>query len=204
LTGDGELRTRSESELIAMLQRPGPTVAEQRSIIRQLEDRGSDHSVEVLRACAQTEPDKVATAALTALARIGTNRATDVLIENLSSQAGRRLFWAADLLGAVRARRAIPSLVRCLETRELHEGDRQIVILALARLPHTSAIPVLSRELLSRNRGTRKASAFALAQIDAPESGAALEAAASQLSWWRGQPVRRALRRRRRQTARHN
>jgi HEAT repeat protein len=94
------------------------------------------------------------------------------------------------------SRRAMPALRKCLESRghELHRGQKRVLIVALGGVPHVSTVPVLAKALSDRSYRMRSAAAWALAQIRAPESSAALEAAADELSWLHAFPARRGLR----------
>jgi HEAT repeat protein len=96
-------------------------------------------------------------------------------------------------LSALRSRTAIPALLNCLQKRDdLRVGQRRAVVLALGRVPHVSEVPALSAALRDTSYQIRKAAAWALAQIRAPESSAALETAAAELSWLRAIPARRS------------
>jgi len=103
---------------------------------------------------------------------------------------------AAVSLRRLRSRRAVPALIRCLETRdeELDDGQKRLLVLALGYMPRVSEVPVLSASLRDRSYRIRNVAAWALAQIRAPESSTALEAAIKELSWFRALPVRRGLR----------
>lgn len=163
-------------------------------------DTCSEASIEVLRDSLRSSDINLTVDAVYALARIGTDEAVDALIECLDMEPGPRFTLAAVSLRKLRSRRAVPAVIRCLETRgeEIREGQKRILILALGEVPHVSSIPVLSGALSDRSYRMRNAAAWALAQIRAPESSAALEAAAKELSWFRALPIRRGLRVRRR------
>jgi HEAT repeat protein len=132
-------------------------------------------------------------AAVFALQHVGTDEAVDALIECCTLCSGPPLSFAVGWLTRHDAHRAVPALVRCLEERRetLGQGDKQMIIAALAAAPHRSEIPVLTRSLHEPNRSTRNMAAHALARIRSPQSREALEAAANGP---RDRQVRRALR----------
>jgi HEAT repeat protein len=156
----------------------------------------SESSIETLSESLRSSDINLTVDAVKALARIGTDEAVDALIECLEMPQGPRLTMAADSLRKLRSRRAVPALIRCLEARdgELRDGQKRILILALGEMPHASEVPVLAAALKDRSYRMRNAAAWALAQIRAPESTAALEAAGEELSWLRALPIRRGLR----------
>jgi HEAT repeat protein len=195
-----EVDQRRESEIIDALRRDGTPLAQRRALVKELGRIGGDASIGVLRESLRSSDIELAARAVRALARIGTDEGVDALIECLDMATGTRFTLAAAALRKLRSRRAMPALIRCLETRgdKLHRGDRRILILALGEVPHVSEVPVLSAALRSPGYRTRNAAAWALAQIRAPESSAALEAAARELSWFGAVPIRRGLRLRRR------
>jgi len=174
-------------------------------LVRQIKalglERSNDElSVATLRDDLRSSNANVAVSAVLGLTRIGTDQAVEALIDCLEMKPGPALTMAASSLRKLRSRRAVPSLIRCLETRddELRDGQKRLLILALGEMPHVSEVPVLSAALRHRSYRMRSAAARALAQIRAPESSTALEAASNELSWFRALPVRRGLRVRRR------
>ena len=189
-----------EDEIIAALQADALSVKQRRRLLRELAQHRRRRSLEVLREHLASENDRIADAALWALHERATEGSVDAIIEALSMPPGPRFTLAVYVLGEARVRRAIPALVDCLERRgeALDEGDRRMVVLTFQRLPHRSEVPVLSRELRTGGPRLRKAAALSLMRIRAPESRAALETAADELSWLRGRSVRRALRQRQR------
>jgi HEAT repeat protein len=130
------------------------------------------------------------------LAHIGTDDAVAALIECLEVGRGPAFTLACVGLRKLRSREAVPAIICCLETRseELRAGQKRILILALGRMPQVSEVPVLAAALTDRRYRTRNAAAWALAQIRAPESRAALETVATEMSWFRALPIRRGLR----------
>jgi HEAT repeat protein len=129
------------------------------------------------------------------LAKIATDDAANAITDGLETSDPAAVFWAARFLAKLQAKTAVPALIRCLENRhaELDDEGVRSVIRALGLMPQRAAVPVLSAALRGRNRRTRKAAAWALVQIRAPESRAALESAAAELSWLSGRAIRRAL-----------
>jgi hypothetical protein len=187
-----------EERAIAVLRAGGLSVAEQHKQVRKLKRIGTAASVEVLRGPVRSERINLAGDAVWALRRIGTDDAVDALIECLDLKPGTRLTLAAAALRKLRNRAAVPAIVRCLATRAhvLNAGTRRILMLALGDMPHVSEVPVLADGLRDPRYRNRNAAAWALAQIRAPESAAALEAVAREYSWIRGIPIRRGLRER--------
>lgn len=192
----GSPRRMGEAELLGELADPDVTLQRSRALVRRLRRVGTNRSVPVLLECAGSSDINLSLGAVLALARIGSDEAVDALIECLGMEAGPRLTTAARSLSRQRSRRAMPALRDCLESRGevLRRGQRRILILALGGVPHVSAVPVLSEALSDRSHRMRNAAAWALAQIRAPESAAALEAAIAELSWLRAIPARRGLR----------
>jgi HEAT repeat protein len=185
----------SEDEAIAELERPEVSIVRRRALLTRLRYVGTAQSVPVLRQCLGSRAIEVATRAVRALEQVGTDDAVDGLIECLEMDTGPRFTFAVVALRRLGSRRAMPALLNCLETRdpELDAGNKHLVILAMGTTPHVSQVPVLSAALTARSYRTRNAAAWALAQIRAPESTAALEAAQRELSWIRARPVRRGL-----------
>jgi len=183
---EGDLSPQTRQELVADLERRRATWALSESLA----------SVDV----------RVRASALRALARIGTPEAIESISNSLEAGDTTTVGVAADLLWKANARESIPSLVKVLETRQdLGSGGRDMVIFALGRMPHRSAVPALSAALMDECPSTRRFAARALAGIRTPEAGAALDDAVSSLSWYEGRRTRRALRfwqRQNRQTAR--
>lgn len=176
-------------------------ISRRERLVRQIKTLGLDPSEDEL--CVATLRDdlcssnaNVAVGAVLGLERIGTDEATDALIDYLKMKPGPNLTMVVVSLKRLHAGRAVPSLVRCLERQdeELRHGQKRLLILALGEMPHVSAVPVLSASLRHRSYRVRNAAAWALAQIRAPESAAALAAASNELSWFRALPARRGLR----------
>lgn len=197
---DPSPRLMGEAELIAELEDSEVTLGRSRVLVRRLRRIGTDRCVAVLLDCARSPDTNLSVGAVLALSRVGGDDAVDALIECMCMETGPRLTMTAASLRQTRSRRAIPALVECLETRgdELRPGQKRIVILALGGVPHVSEVPVLAAALRDGRYRIRNAAAWALAQIRAPESTAALETATRELSWLRAIPARRGLRQRRR------
>jgi HEAT repeat protein len=185
-----------EAEIIAELKTESLSVERERALVKQLRRLGTEASLEVLRDSLHSADINVTLDAVHALARIGNDAAVDALAECLSMDATTRLTMAAVSLRQLRSRRAVPAVIHCLETRgeELRPGQRRILVLGLGGMPHISQVPVLSAALRDPRYRMRSAAAQALARIRAPESSAALEAAANEVSWLRARPIRRGLR----------
>jgi HEAT repeat protein len=188
--------SRGEQNLIEGLEASGLDVRKRRELLSELRKVATDRSVPILRANLHHADLQSRVRTVFALSHIDTDDAVDGLIECLDMEAGAPFTFAAKELGRLRARRAIPALIRTLEERfsTLDEGDKRVIAYALARMPHRSAVPVLATALHGPNRRTRRVAAMALAQIRAPESQAALEEAADSLSWPRNLQAKRALR----------
>lgn len=185
-----------EEEIVAALQTNNLSIKQRRALVSELRRVGSERSIDVLCDCLRSSDDQLSVRAVFALAHIDTEDAIDALIGSLSMDVTPRLIFAVDSLGKMGARSAIPALIQCLESRgdELRWGEKRVIILALTRMPHRSMVPVLSAALRERHRAVRKAAAWALTEIRAPESRAALEEAAESLSWPRNLQAKRALR----------
>jgi HEAT repeat protein len=185
-----------EEEIVAGLQTNKLSIKRRRALVSELQRVGSERSVDVLRQSLRSSDNQLSVRAVFALAHIGTEKATEALIESLSMDTTPRFTFAVDSLGKMGARNAIPALIHCLESRgdQLQWGDKRVIILALTRMPHRSMVPVLSSALRDQRRAVRKAAAWALTEIRAPESTAALEEAAGSLSWPRNLQAKRALR----------
>ncbi len=197
-TASDQLRYRREDEIIAALQTEDLGIKQRRKLVSELRTVSSARSLEVLRENLDSSDNQLAVRALLGLEHLATEGAIDAIIECLWMEPGPRFTFAVRALMRGRVRRAIPNLVECLERRsELDRGDRRIIVLAFAEMPHRSEVPVLERMLRERGRSLRYAAAAALTRIRAPESLAALETAADELSWLRGRTVRCALRVRR-------
>jgi HEAT repeat protein len=189
-----------EVEVLARLRQDDLSLGERTSLVKELRQVGSEASVEVLRENLRARDFNLGVDAVHALARIGSDAAIDALIECLAMEPTPRLTMAAVALRRLRPAQAVPAIIRCLQARggELRAGQKRILILALGEQPHISAIPALTASLRDPHYRTRNAAAWAVAQIRAPESAAALEAAARDLSWLRALPIRRGIHLRRR------
>jgi HEAT repeat protein len=187
---------QGEQNLIEALEADELDVRRRRALLSELRKVATDRSISILRANLRHADLRSRMGAVFALSQIDTDDAVDGLIECLDMEAGPPFTFAARELGRLRARRAIPALIRTLEERvsNLAEGDKRVIIYALAQMPHRSAVPVLSTALCGRNARTRRVAAMALAQIRAPESRGALEGAAKSLPWPRNLQAKRALR----------
>lgn len=185
-----------EKALIDALELPELDTRQRRKLLSGLRAVATERSVDVLRANLRCADMKCRVRAVLALSRIGTEAAVDALDVTLKEESGPPLTFAVKTIADLRAERSVPALIHLLDERrdELDEGDKIVVIDALAKMPHRTAVPVLSATLRDGRRKTRRAAAMALAQIRSAESGAALEEAAASMSRIQGASVRRALR----------
>jgi HEAT repeat protein len=199
-TAAEDQRSRHEAEIIAALQTDDLSIKQRRKLVSDLRTVSSDRSLAVFKEHLASADDQLAVRALLGLEHLGTDAATDAIIDSLWMDRGPRFTFAVRALRRGGVRRAVPALVDCLERRhdELNRSDRRIVVLGFAEMPHRSEVPVLERMLRECGGGLRHAAALALSRIRTPESLAALEAAADEFSWFRGRAIRRALRERRR------
>ena len=190
----GTPKVREEAAL-AELDRPDLRLRRRRRLLSELRRVGGGRSVEALRANLYHPDLKSKTGSVLALCEIRTDGAVDALSEFVRVQNGPPFALAVHSLGVAHAQRAMPELIEILERRgrELSQGDKRVVIQALARMPHRSEVPVLSAMLTERSFLTRRVAAMALSSIRAPESRAALREAAKSLSWLAGLPVRREI-----------
>jgi len=78
--------------------------------------------------------------AVFALGHVGTDDAIEGLVECLEGETGPSFTFAVRELGRLRARQAIPALVGALDgsSKKLSEGDKRVIIYALAQMPHRS------------------------------------------------------------------
>lgn len=184
-----------EDALIDALESPELDTRQRRKLLSGLRPVATERSVDVLRANLRCPDMKCRVRAVLALSRIGTDTAMDALDVSLRNENGPTLTFAVKALGDLRAEHSVPTLIRLLDERgdELDDGDKVVIIDALAKMPHRTAVPVLAAALHDSLK-TRRAAAMALAQIRSVESGAALEDAATSMSRFQGAPVRRALR----------
>ena len=152
--------------------------------------------MEALRASLRSGDRRECAGAQQVLISLGSEQAIAALADSLQTADNVSVANTARLLGGVQARSAIPELIRCLDTRsdELDITAKQWVARSLGLMPQRDEIPVLAELLREPRRRTRTTAAWALAQIRSPESQAALESVANELSWFRGRAVRRALR----------
>jgi HEAT repeat protein len=190
----------SEDAIIAELRSDRTLPPRRRVLVKKLRRTGTEASVPALRELLPSKDINLAVDAVLALAWIGSDDAVDALTDCLEMEPEPKFTLAASSLMKLRSRRAVPALIRCLGSRsgELDAGQRRLVVLALGVAPHVRAVPVLSLALRDANYRVRNAAAWSLAQIRAPESDAALAAAASELSWFQARPIRRAARVRKR------
>lgn len=188
-----------EDAIINALESPGLNARRRRKLLSELRTVATERSIDVLRTYLQFSDMKSRVCAVLALARVGTDAAVDALDLTLSADSGPPLTFAIKALGDLHAERSVPALIRLLDERcdELGEADKVVIIDALAKMPHRTAVPVLASTLYASNRKTRQAAAMALAQIRSVESGVILEEAATSMSRLQGTSVRRALRWRR-------
>lgn len=167
-----------------------------RALLSRLREVGTERCVSVLGQNLRSDDPQSQTRAALALGRIGTDAAADALIEALDLDTGPRFTFALKILGDAHAHQARAAFIRVLEERglELRQGDKRLLIRALARSPHRSAIPALAGVLGDPSRRTRRMASEALAQIKSPESAAALRQAADTVRWPRSREAKKALR----------
>src|ERR1700677_313183 len=106
-----------EAEAIAKLRTDGLEVARRRVLLKELREIGSAARIPVLRETLRSSYDNVVMDAVRALAQVGTDDATDAIIECLEMEPGQRISLAALTLRKLGSRRAVPAIIRCLETR---------------------------------------------------------------------------------------
>jgi len=189
-------KMNDEWEIIAALEANGLSKRRRRALLLKLRQVSTERSIDVLRANLRSKDVKSQVRTIFALAHIGTEEAADALIDSFAMTTGPGFTFAVKSLAEDHAARSRPAFIRTLEERrdELNQGDKQILVWALYKVPHRSEVPVLATLLGERSRSTRRMAAVALAQIKATESREALEEAARSLSWLRGLQARRALR----------
>jgi HEAT repeat protein len=191
--------TAREQEILADLQSGNLDEARERTLLKELGRVGGASSVPALRERIRSYDKGIAGRSVVALGRIGNDDAIDALTECLFVSDGVPLGLAASELNKAGSIRAVPEILHCLQTRhdEISPSRRRLLIQALNKTPHVSQIPVLSAALREPGYWMRHVAAVGLQRIRAPESTAALESGARELSWWSGLPARRALRRKR-------
>ena len=186
----------TEEDLIEGLRKADLDAPQRVAIIAELRGRASSASIPVLRASILSEHVTVRVAALRALAQVGGEDSVDAISSALTCTDYVTVGWAANLLATMQATGAVPLLIERAELREpsLESPGREAVLLALGRLPDPRAVDVLRESLLDARGSVRKAAVSSLCKIGTPESLAALEWAATRLSWFQARVVRRALR----------
>jgi HEAT repeat protein len=188
--------TRERADLIVReLHAASPASRRWLKLMIELQRVSPDIGMEALRASLHSGDRRSCAGAQQVLVGLGSEEAAAALAESLQSADSVAVAGAARLLSRMRAHSAIPALIRCLEggEHELDQTAKRSVTRALGAMPHRDEVPVLAKLLRDPNRRTRTAAARAIAQIRAPEAQTALESAASELSWFRGRSVRRAL-----------
>jgi HEAT repeat protein len=192
-------RRLSEREIIAGWPRTSDP-SEQLSRITILAKVGTDASVPLLGdALASAHGDIRAVAAI-ALGRIDTIAAVDALIAGVAAGDSIVVTSAADALGSLRVRRAVPVLIDVLSRPRRAGAHAQAanwaVIGALGRMRAPASVDVLANYLVVGDWYERRLAASALDRINSADSRRALEDACERMSWWRGRWARRALKRR--------
>ncbi|MBA3809994.1 MAG: HEAT repeat domain-containing protein [Solirubrobacterales bacterium] len=195
--GRSEAPNIREDEALAQLQRNDLDVRRRRAVISVLGQVGSERSINALRDNLYQNDLKTKVEAVLALARIASDEAVDALSEFLRKHTGPPFALAVNSLRIANAHRVMPTLIEILQERrsELSDGDKRVIIHALAHVPHRSQVPALSAALNERSLLTKRVAAMALSGIRAPESRTALQDAAQSLSWLGGLYARRELRR---------
>jgi HEAT repeat protein len=186
-----------EQQAIAGLEADDLGSGERRALLEIIRRVGTDRSIGILRTSLRSTDTRIQVRAVFALAGIGTARAIEALLDCLEMGTGPRFTFAVKSLAELNGPgEVVPALIQTLEKHrvQLSEGDKQLIIFALAQTPHRSEVPVLSTVIRDGNRRTRRMAAMTLILIRAPESREALEEAVESLSWLRGLEVRRVLR----------
>jgi HEAT repeat protein len=185
-----------EPEILEELESPVTTRAQRRALLSELRGIATEQSLPTLRRQLQRADSQCQARAIFAIADIEGDDATEALGECIATTRGMCFTFAARELGrrgGVRARELLTVTLR--EREELDSSHKRVLISALSRMPHRSAIPVLAPMLNDPSLRTRSAAATVLGRIRDPDSRVALSEAADSLSWWRGGAARRALRR---------
>jgi HEAT repeat protein len=195
--GASERPKTKEDEALVELHRNDLSVRRRRALLLHLADVGSERSVDVLRENLYEADLKIKVGVLSALEKIASDEAVDALSEFVRKQTGPPFALAVSSLRLANPHRAMPKLLEILQERrgELSEGNKQVIIHALAHAPHRSQVPVLSATLKEGSWMTRRVAAMALSRIRAPESRVALQEAAQSLFWVGRMPIRRELNR---------
>jgi HEAT repeat protein len=185
-----------EQQAIAGLEASDLDSSKRRALLEIIRRIGTDRSIGILRTSLRSTDTRIQVRAVFALAGIGTARAIEALLDCLEMGTGPRFTFAVKSLAELNGPEVVPALIQTLERHrvQLSEGDKQLVIFALAQTPHRSEVPVLSAVIRDGSRRTRRMAAMALTRIRTPESREALEEAVESLSWLRGLEVRRVLR----------
>jgi HEAT repeat protein len=191
---DAEIKRATEEQVLSLLRDGPDSVGQERELVKRLIRVGTDASVDVLRARAES-PDPGIRAGVAGVLRIINSTASiDALIGILDVSCADAVGRAGRALGYLRVRRAVPDLVRCLESRSSELGaDKVGVVFALNRMPDPSATSCLTTAVRDPAAPVRKFAAFGLAAIGTRESRSALATAAADLGRWRGRYARRAL-----------
>jgi HEAT repeat protein len=185
-----------EQQAIAGLEAGDLGSSERRALLETIRRVGTDRGIGILRTSLRSTDTRIQVRAVFALAGIGTARAIEALLDCLEMGTGPRFTFAVKSLAELNGPEVVPALIQTLERHrvQLSEGDKQLVIFALAQTPHRSEVPVLSAVIRDGSRRTQRMAAMALMRIRTPESREALEEAVESLSWLRGLEVRRVLR----------
>ena len=186
----------TEADILDVLARDDLDAKDRRKALVRLQRVSTPASVPLLHKLLHSPDERIRVGALVALAHAGGLEAVDAMIEALGSDDGLTVGWAAHLLAKMRAGRAVPFLIECAEQRgsELGSPGATMFVKALASMRDPRAVGALKLSAVDADRFTRAAAAHGLAAVNTPESKAALEWAATQLSWLHARPIRRALR----------
>lgn len=184
------------TEAAAALDALPPGDQRRRQLLKMLDRSRDDRAVEVLGRYMRSSDDRESAAAAEALQKLATDNALDALADGVIEAPPLAAGIAALALSELRGRAALPVILRGYEQRAAGFGrlERWILVQALAKNPHRSAVPALASALHDKDRKIRNAAAAALTRIHTPESRAALVDAATSQSWWFGRYSRKGAR----------
>lgn len=183
-----------EDQILAALAEPGLATTERLRQMRLLRGAATERSVDILGELTRNADRRVRVDALRILRSVGGMAAIDVLCNALSHEDVVTAGWAALFLGELGAEGAVPALIETADERWSSLGiARPWVVRALGLLGDLRAMPVLERGLRSKDANVRVQAAYALSKMDPADTGGSVQAALSDLSWWRGRAVRRGV-----------
>jgi HEAT repeat protein len=185
----------SDAEILERLHANPPGSGVVKDLFLELIRRGSPGTVDAMHAYLTSPDHGDAARAVMVLQAVGNPSAVAELEASLATAPPLAIAFAARALARLNAQEALPALIRCLENRGEELGSSALAVTwAIEQMPHASAVPALAGALRMQHAGTRKVAARALYKIRAPESLAALQAAADEQSFWTGRHARKALR----------